>query len=209
MDGSVTGYRIYYGVESLTYTSNLDAGNALSCVVSNLFLGTTYYFAATAFSSRGWLKSSAKITLSEHEAVSSRRKLRRTGRPARTTGPSPGRQLVVADWSSIEARVNPWLTASDAGEAKLDLFRKGLDPYIANAAATFAVMSCQQYEDRDRPDGFAIYPSMLALKPDFFVNTGDAVYYAGDITRPGSNQELQLVDERIVGRKPARLHRCG
>ncbi len=46
-----------------------------------------------------------------------------------------------------------------------------------NAAATFAVMSCQQYEDRDRPDGFAIYPSMLALNPDFMVNTGDAVYY--------------------------------
>lgn len=50
-------------------------------------------------------------------------------------------------------------------------------PATANATATFAVMSCQQYEDRDRPDGFAIYPSMLALKPDFFVNTGDAVYY--------------------------------
>lgn len=47
----------------------------------------------------------------------------------------------------------------------------------ADAAVIFAVMSCQQYEDRDRPDGFAIYPAMLALKPDFFVNTGDAVYY--------------------------------
>jgi len=34
---------------------------------------------------------------------------------------------------------------------------------------------------------------------------GDAVYYAGDITRPGSNSELQLVDERIVGRKPKKL----
>jgi zinc-binding alcohol dehydrogenase family protein len=34
---------------------------------------------------------------------------------------------------------------------------------------------------------------------------GDEVYYAGDITRPGSNAELQLVDERIVGRKPATL----
>jgi NADPH2:quinone reductase len=34
---------------------------------------------------------------------------------------------------------------------------------------------------------------------------GDAVFYAGDITRPGSNQQLQLVDERIVGPKPARL----
>ena len=34
---------------------------------------------------------------------------------------------------------------------------------------------------------------------------GDEVYYAGDITRPGSNAEFQLVDERIVGKKPASL----
>ncbi|MBA3967298.1 MAG: zinc-binding alcohol dehydrogenase family protein [Nitrospirales bacterium] len=34
---------------------------------------------------------------------------------------------------------------------------------------------------------------------------GDQVYYAGDITRPGSNSEYQLVDERIVGKKPASL----
>jgi zinc-binding alcohol dehydrogenase family protein len=34
---------------------------------------------------------------------------------------------------------------------------------------------------------------------------GDQVYYAGDITRPGSNAEYQLVDERIVGRKPNTL----
>ncbi|MGH8724879.1 MAG: zinc-binding alcohol dehydrogenase family protein [Burkholderiales bacterium] len=34
---------------------------------------------------------------------------------------------------------------------------------------------------------------------------GDAVYYAGDVTRPGCNSELHLVDERIVGRKPKKL----
>ena len=34
---------------------------------------------------------------------------------------------------------------------------------------------------------------------------GDIVYYAGDITRPGSNAEFQLVDERIVGNKPKSL----
>jgi len=34
---------------------------------------------------------------------------------------------------------------------------------------------------------------------------GDAVYYAGDVTRPGCNSELHLVDERIVGRKPRSL----
>jgi len=32
---------------------------------------------------------------------------------------------------------------------------------------------------------------------------GDRVYYAGDITRPGSNAERQVVDERIVGRMPS------
>ncbi|AZQ86158.1 zinc-binding alcohol dehydrogenase family protein [Colwellia sp. Arc7-635] len=34
---------------------------------------------------------------------------------------------------------------------------------------------------------------------------GDLVYYAGDITRSGSNAEYQLVDERIVGNKPKSL----
>lgn len=34
---------------------------------------------------------------------------------------------------------------------------------------------------------------------------GDEVYYAGDVTRPGSNARLQLVDERLVARKPTTL----
>ncbi|MBV6641731.1 MAG: zinc-binding alcohol dehydrogenase family protein [Cyclobacteriaceae bacterium] len=34
---------------------------------------------------------------------------------------------------------------------------------------------------------------------------GDEVYYAGDLTRSGSNAEYQLVDERIVGFKPKKL----
>ncbi len=34
---------------------------------------------------------------------------------------------------------------------------------------------------------------------------GDEVFYAGDLTRAGSNAEYQLVDERIVGRKPRSL----
>ncbi|MCM3700999.1 zinc-binding alcohol dehydrogenase family protein [Paenibacillus macerans] len=36
-------------------------------------------------------------------------------------------------------------------------------------------------------------------------NPGDEVYYAGSIVRPGGNSEFHLVDERIVGRKPASL----
>ena len=45
----------------------------------------------------------------------------------------------------------------------------------------------------------AVGPDVSLFKP------GDAVWYAGDISRPGSNAELQLVDERIVSRKPESL----
>lgn len=34
---------------------------------------------------------------------------------------------------------------------------------------------------------------------------GDEVYYAGDITKPGCNAEFQVIDERIVGKKPKSL----
>lgn len=36
-------------------------------------------------------------------------------------------------------------------------------------------------------------------------SVGDHVYYAGDLTRSGSNAEYQLVDERIVGHMPKSL----
>jgi DNA polymerase len=51
--------------------------------------------------------------------------------------PAPGKSLVVADWAAIEARANPWLSNCAAGERKLDDFRRDLDAYIVNAAATF------------------------------------------------------------------------
>jgi NADPH:quinone reductase len=45
-----------------------------------------------------------------------------------------------------------------------------------------------------------------AVGPDVTLfKVGDPVYYAGDITRSGSNAQFQLVDERIVGHKPASL----
>jgi NADPH:quinone reductase and related Zn-dependent oxidoreductases len=34
---------------------------------------------------------------------------------------------------------------------------------------------------------------------------GDEVYYAGDVTRSGTNAQFHLVDERLVMRKPATL----
>ena len=45
----------------------------------------------------------------------------------------------------------------------------------------------------------AVGPEVSMFKP------GDAVFYAGSILRQGTNAEFHLVDERIVGRKPASL----
>lgn len=45
----------------------------------------------------------------------------------------------------------------------------------------------------------AVGPEVEGLQP------GDAVYYAGDITRPGSNAQLQLVDARVAAAKPDTL----
>lgn len=45
----------------------------------------------------------------------------------------------------------------------------------------------------------SVGPEVTLFKP------GDEVYYAGSILRPGGNSEFHLVDERIVGRKPANL----
>ena len=48
----------------------------------------------------------------------------------------------------------------------------------ADTLITFTVSTCQEFELRDDPDnGHKIYRSMLALKPAFFIQTGDTVYY--------------------------------
>ena len=50
----------------------------------------------------------------------------------------------------------------------------------------FAAMTCQYYGRRDRPDGFRIYPSMAADRPDFYLSIGDNVYYDNESPRTTS-----------------------
>lgn len=63
-----------------------------------------------------------------------------------------------------------------------------------------------QVEPQPRVLGFdaagvveAVGPGVTLFQP------GDEVYYAGDVTRPGSNARYQLVDERLAGAKPTTL----
>jgi hypothetical protein len=49
----IANYKVYYGVASATYTNSVAAGTNLTVSVSNLVLGVTYYFAATAVDTSG------------------------------------------------------------------------------------------------------------------------------------------------------------
>ncbi|MES2997238.1 MAG: zinc-binding alcohol dehydrogenase family protein [Verrucomicrobiota bacterium] len=54
--------------------------------------------------------------------------------------------------------------------------------------------------------GYDAAGAVTAIGEDVkFLAIGDKVYYAGDIKRPGTNAEFQLVDERIVGNRPENL----
>lgn len=61
-------------------------------------------------------------------------------------------------------------------------------------------------EPSPRVLGWDAAGSVEAVGPDVTgFKIGDQVFYAGDITRPGSNSEFHLVDERVVGHMPHTL----
>jgi NADPH2:quinone reductase len=61
-------------------------------------------------------------------------------------------------------------------------------------------------EDAPRVLGYDAAGVVEAVGEDVrLFKPGDEVFYAGDITRPGTNSEFHLVDERLVGRKPKSL----
>lgn len=50
---AVTGYKLYYGQASRSYTSSIDVGKQTTCTISNLIDGKTYYFSATDYDASG------------------------------------------------------------------------------------------------------------------------------------------------------------
>lgn len=61
-------------------------------------------------------------------------------------------------------------------------------------------------EPSPRVIGYDAAGIIEAVGPDVTLfKVGDEVFYAGDITRAGTNSEYHLADERVVGRKPKSL----
>jgi NADPH2:quinone reductase len=75
-----------------------------------------------------------------------------------------------------------------------------------HAVAVNPVDTKQRAQNGPRVLGFDVAGVVEAVGPECrLFKPGDQVFYAGDITRPGGFSEYHLVDERIVGRKPASL----
>ena len=50
---NIAGYNLYYGVASHNYTTKVTTGHSTNASVSNLAVGTTYFFAVTAYDTSG------------------------------------------------------------------------------------------------------------------------------------------------------------
>ncbi|MDE2849977.1 MAG: alkaline phosphatase D family protein [Acidobacteriota bacterium] len=81
---------------------------------------------------------------------------------------------------TVEAR--PAAPEADATALETVAFRTAPRP-DQRRPIRFAAMTCQYYGRRDRPDGFRIYPSMAAVRPDFYLSIGDNVYYDNESPR--------------------------
>ena len=75
-----------------------------------------------------------------------------------------------------------------------------------NPVDTKVRRSKDEVEDPPRVIGYDTSGVVEAVGEDVSLfKVGDEVFYAGDITRSGSNAEYHLIDERIVGKKPSSL----
>lgn len=63
-DPTLSGYKIYVGTASGLYTNTITVGNLTSYTVGSLAMGTTYYFAVTAYNSAGESTPSNEVSKS-------------------------------------------------------------------------------------------------------------------------------------------------
>jgi len=81
-----------------------------------------------------------------------------------------------------------------------------IDAIAVNPVDTKVILGITQVLSTPRIVGWDATGTVIATGQDTVLfKTGDKVFYAGDITRPGCYASHQLVDERIVGNAPANL----
>ncbi len=130
--------------------------------------------------------------------------------PGAVPGRAAQVRIIYSTKSSLSgARETPWTTTSAANDFAAHFALTHLKPettyyYAAQITGrpksaagsfhtaplpekprpvTFAVVTGMMYRDLDHPDGFRIWDSLRAAKPDFIVFTGDNVYYDNEPPR--------------------------
>src|SRR3546814_20892620 len=116
----------------------------------------------------------------------------------------------ISDWSSD-------VCSSDLPDSFLDVdlpkpVPQGCDILVAVKAVAVNPVDVKVRAPKDKAEasprviGYDASGVVEAVGPQATLfKAGDEVYYAGDITRAGTNQEFHLVAERNVGRKPRTL----
>lgn len=91
------------------------------------------------------------------------------------------RQFTLTDLmpsTSYELRVEGRRTGSEAVSSSLDGSLRSAPEPDQQAPITFAAVTGTEYPDQDAPEGgFRIHQAMMDLGIDFFVHTGDILYY--------------------------------
>nr|WP_043918476.1 zinc-binding alcohol dehydrogenase family protein [Jannaschia aquimarina] len=112
------------------------------------------------------------------------------------------RSLPIEDEASLEDVALPASTEADLGPHDLlvDVAAVSVNPVDVKVRARMAPEAGHKVLGWDASGTVrAVGPEVTLFAP------GDAVFYAGALDRPGTNAERHVVDERIVGRKPASL----
>jgi hypothetical protein len=116
---NITGYKIYCGTVSHSYTNMVTVGNTTNATISGLVPARTYYFAATAVDGAG-NESGYSIEVSYVMPVTAAtltEAVRSSGQFSFTVTGDTGQQYVVQastnllDWVSLQTNAAPFLFA--------------------------------------------------------------------------------------------------
>lgn len=100
----------------------------------------------------------------------------------------------------------PILFEQDTAEPQGRDLLIAIDAIAVNPVDTKVKAGIQGTLDTPKVVGWDAAGTVIATGPDCqFFKSGDKVFYAGDVTRPGCYASHQLIDERIVGHAPKSL----
>lgn len=101
---NIAGYKVYYGIASQLYSETQDAGNETATTVEGLMIGTTYYFAVSAYDSDAF-ESSLSAEVSQIAGASPTPTIEPSPTATATFTPSPAATSTPTATPSLSGRL--------------------------------------------------------------------------------------------------------